>query len=261
MAPPITKGNSVDALVTAIRAEIMSGTLGPGRRINQDEWAERTQLSRTPVRVALERLEAEGFVKLLPRRGAVVVEMTPQYLEDILCARLLLEAGLGRAGAANLTDEDLDALRATNKEIQAVPLPEGHRSLVEPTHRFHTRLFQAAGTPMMERFTNQVVDHSHVFLNQYWYANRRIAQVTKLYFSELLPACEKRDLDRVETVIREQRIDLAAVILHERTHTSDLRVLPSQLSPAELNRLTAIIDRGEEPFGPTKPPTRRRRTA
>lgn len=259
MPPSISKGHSVDTLVTAIRAEIMSGTLGPGRRINQDEWAERTNVSRTPVRVALERLEAEGFVKLLPRRGAVVVEMTPEYLEDILCARLILEAGLGRAGANNLTPEDMESLRATYEEIQAIPLPEEHRSLVEPTHRFHMRLFEAAGTPMMQRFANQVVDHSHVFLNQYWYANRRLAQVTKLYFTELLAACEKRDLDRVETAIRDQRVDLAGVILHERIQVSELRVLPSQLSRDELRRLTAIINGNAEPFGPSKPPTTRRR--
>lgn len=255
--PSTKKGNSIDALVTAIRNDIMSGTLGPGRRINQDEWAERMSLSRTPVRVALERLEAEGFVKLLPHRGAVVVEMTPEYLEDILCARLILEASLGRAGAHNLTPDDFKVLHTAYEEIQAVPLPEGHRSLLEPTHRFHEQLFSASPTPMIHRFTTQVVDHSHVFLNQYWYTNRRIAQVTKLYFSELLTACKNHDLDRVERVIRDQRIDLAGVVLHERTQTTQLRVLPSLLTNDELHRLTALIDKGEEPHGPTKPTKRR----
>ena len=55
-------------------------------------------VSRTPVRLALERLEAEGFVKLLPQRGAIVTELTVNDLEDVLANRLVLEAALGRGG-------------------------------------------------------------------------------------------------------------------------------------------------------------------
>jgi DNA-binding GntR family transcriptional regulator len=250
MPPAMSDKSAVDALVEAIRSDIMTGALGPGQRIPQDAWAERMNVSRTPVRLALERLESEGFVTLLPRRGAVITEMTVAYLEDVLSTRLLLEAGLGRAGARNLTPDDVKVLEEILAEIEAVVLPEGHPQLGEPAHRFHVHLYQAAGAPIMNRFAMQVVDHTHVFLNRYWYANRRIAQVAKIYFGELFRACRAGDVNRVERLIRDHRVDIAGVILQDRVKTSDLRTLPGILTPAELARLAAIIDEGRDPAGP-----------
>lgn len=259
MVTTTDRGHRVDALVDAIHSAITSGTLSPGQRIDQDEWAERMNLSRTPVRLALERLEAEGFVKLLPRRGAVVAQITPQSLEDILAARLVLEPSLGRIGAGNLTAADMESLRESNREVQLIRLPQGHRDLYEPAHRFHDTLYLAAAAPMMYRYAVQAADHSHVFLNRQWYANRRIAQVTKLYYDELLAACQESDLDRVESVMREHRINLAGVIFQENMQMRDLRVLPKLLSPAELRRLTALVDGGEEPAWPSPLKVARRR--
>lgn len=250
MSPVKTERSAVDALVEAIRADIMTGALGPGQRINQDAWAERMKMSRTPVRLALERLESEGFVQLLPRRGAVITEMTTTYLEDVLATRLVLDASLARAGARNLTDDDLTALGKINREIQAVPLPEGHVDLVDPAHRFHERLHLAADAPMMQRFAAHVVDHTRVFLSRIWYANRRIAQATTAYFDELYRACEARDLDRTEQLVRDHRIDVAGVLLQDRVRVEDLHVLPGILSDDELARLTAIVDHGHDPTGP-----------
>jgi DNA-binding GntR family transcriptional regulator len=257
MSPAPSDKSAVDALVEAIRNDIMSGVLGPGQRIPQDAYGERLKVSRTPVRVALERLESEGFVKLLPHRGAAVTEMTITYLEDVLSGRLLLEAGLSRAGARNLTADDLKALRKILEEIDAVVLPEGHAQLVDPAHRFHVRLYEAAAAPMMTRLALQVVDHTHVFLSRFWYANRRIAYVTKVYFSELYKACRAGDLDRVERLVRDHRVDIAGVILQDRARIKDLRTLPGILTPSELLRLSAITDDGKEPTGPSRSTARR----
>jgi DNA-binding GntR family transcriptional regulator len=248
---------AVDALVDAIRADIMSGALGPGQRINQDAWAERMNISRTPVRLALERLESEGFVQLLPRRGAVITEMTATYLEDVLSTRLVLESSLGRAGTRNLSDEDVAALQAINWEIDAIALPDGHTDLVDPAHRFHERLYFAADAPTMHRYAAQVTDHTHVFLNRVWYANRRIAHVTKRYFAALYLACEGRDADRAERLIRDHRVDLSGVILQDRVRLRDLHVFPGILTHDELDRLAAIIDHGREPTGPASVPASR----
>jgi DNA-binding GntR family transcriptional regulator len=252
MSPVQQKANSVDALVEAIREDIMTGVLGPGQHVSQDGFAERMHVSRTPVRLALERLEAEGFVRLLPRRGAVITEMTVTHLEDVLSSRLLLESGLGRAAARNLTDDDLRTLAAIAKKIDAVVLPEGHPDLVEPSHQFNVCLYQAANAPMMNRLAMQVVDHAHLFLNRYWYAKRRLAQVTKLYYAELFKACKARDPERVERLMRDHRIDVAGVILQDRVRTPELRVFPGILSPAEFARLSTIVDDGGEPLGPAR---------
>jgi DNA-binding GntR family transcriptional regulator len=244
------KTTAVDALVEAIRKDLIAGVLGPGERIDQDEWAQRMDVSRTPVRLALERLEAEGFVTLVPQRGAIVAELTVVELEDVLASRLLLEAALGRAGTRNLSAADVATLAGLLHEINRLQLPEQHAALLEPAHQFHTCLYRAANAPRTMRFAMQVIDQTHVFLNRIWYANRRISQVTQAYFVELHQACVGRDLDRVERLIRDQRIDTAGVILQDRIRTSELSMLPGILTTVELARLEAIVDGGEEPRGP-----------
>src|SRR4029077_18237761 len=125
--------------------------------------------------------------------------------------------------ARNIDEEARGALRAIGEEIEAIRLPEDNALMVDPAHRFHFRLYQLAQAPMMEKLAQQVVDHTRLFLNRLWYADRRIAQVGKIYFAELFKACDTGDLDRVERLIRDQRVDMAGVILQGRYKVDDLR--------------------------------------
>jgi DNA-binding GntR family transcriptional regulator len=250
MPPPRRQNSAVDALVEALRSDIRSGNLRPGQRIDLDEWGEGMGASRTPVRLALERLEAEGFVKLSGRRGATIIEVTLAHIEDVLCTRLVLDAALGRAGASNMKQQDLDELHSLLQQIEAIKLPEDHAKMVDPAQRFHAQLFHAAGAPMMHRLAMQSVHHTDVFLSSMWFTNRRIADVGKAYFAELCGACEARDVDRVGDLIRGYRVDMAGVVLQDRVRTEDLRILPGVLTKAEFLQLQAIVDDGHDPVGP-----------
>src|SRR5690349_4953493 len=74
-----------------IREAILDGELPAGARLKEDELAERLDVSRTPVREALRRLEAEGLVVHEPKRGAAVRSYTPEELDDMYRLRALLE--------------------------------------------------------------------------------------------------------------------------------------------------------------------------
>ena len=89
------------------------------------------------------------------------------------------------------------------------------------------------------RIATQAHDHTHVFLSRMWSANRRISDIGKVYYGELYKACAARDLDRVERLIRDMRIDMAGVILQDRVRTAELRILPGVLTDSELARLRA----------------------
>lgn len=255
MPPPRRENSTVDALVEALRHDIMTGTLKPGQRVDLDEWGERVGASRTPVRQALERLETEGFVKLSGRRGATIIEVTLTHIEDVLSTRLVLDATLGRAGARNLEEKDFQILASLLADIEAIQLPEQHAQMVGPALAFHSFLYQAAGAPMMQRLATQTVHHTNVFLSSMWFSNRRIAYVGKTHFKQLYAACLEKDIDRVERLIREYRIDMAGVILQDRVRTAELRILPGVLTEPEFLRLQAIVDDGEDPLGSTDAPT------
>ena len=75
----------------ALRERIIEGALRPGERIRERELAEELNVSRIPIREAMPRLEAEGFIRTLPRRGAVVTEMTIGDVEELFVVRSSLE--------------------------------------------------------------------------------------------------------------------------------------------------------------------------
>jgi len=80
----------------SIRDEILLGKLNSGRRLTEDYFAERFEISKSPVREALNRLEAEGLVKIVPRRGAFVVDFSVQDVKEIYELRELLENAVVR---------------------------------------------------------------------------------------------------------------------------------------------------------------------
>jgi DNA-binding GntR family transcriptional regulator len=232
----------VDEIVAHIRDEIVEGRIAPGQRLEQEIWAERIGVSRSHLRLGLERLEAEGFVQLLPRRGAVVTEMTIEHIEDVLTTRLVLDAALGRAGAHKITDEELARLGEISDELQQLSLPDDHARLIELAHEFHVDLYRAAGSVMMTRFASQVTDHTYVFLNRLWHANRRVARSSQAYIARLFDAINLRELDRVERLMRDHRIDLAATVFQGRIRARELGLFSGVLNEAELDRFTALID-------------------
>ena len=95
---------SVEEVVTnALREAILSGELRPGDRLLQEQLAEQLRVSRIPLRDALRRLEAEGLVRIGPRRGAEVTSLTPSDVKEIYDLRIKLETELLEAAIAALT--------------------------------------------------------------------------------------------------------------------------------------------------------------
>jgi DNA-binding GntR family transcriptional regulator len=91
-----------------IRGRILDGTLKPGERLVEDRLSTELGVSRVPVREALRGLSVEGLVTLLPRRGATVVEITPETVAELVEVRALLE-GLNAKLAAQRHDPEIVA--------------------------------------------------------------------------------------------------------------------------------------------------------
>jgi DNA-binding GntR family transcriptional regulator len=80
---------------------VITGELAPGARLVEDRLADRLGVSRNPVREALQTLASEGFVEILPRRGAVVAQITAEQAEDLFDVRMALEPLAARLAARN----------------------------------------------------------------------------------------------------------------------------------------------------------------
>ncbi|HKT55380.1 MAG TPA: GntR family transcriptional regulator [Microbacterium sp.] len=97
---PGQSGEALDLLVYEwVRERVIDGTFKPGERIRERNLAEELQVSRIPIREAFPRLESEGYIKTLHRRGAVVAEMTVQDVRELFQVRSSLEVLAARLAA------------------------------------------------------------------------------------------------------------------------------------------------------------------
>ena len=96
-----------DVVFENLREAIVEGRLKPGQRLMEVQLAEQLGVSRTPVREAIRKLELEGLVVMLPRKGAYVANMSLKDLIDVLEIRASLEGLAASLAAERITDEDI----------------------------------------------------------------------------------------------------------------------------------------------------------
>ena len=97
-----------DVVFQTLRQAILKGELKPGERLMEIQLAQKLGVSRTPVREALRKLELEGLVIMIPRRGAIVADITIQDLNDVLEVRIVLENMAIEKACARMTEEDIE---------------------------------------------------------------------------------------------------------------------------------------------------------
>ncbi|MFJ7357475.1 GntR family transcriptional regulator (plasmid) [Rhizobium oryzihabitans] len=98
------------AAAEEIRSRILEGVFPPGRQLRQEELAQEFGISRIPIREALLLLESEGIVRIQPHRGAVVVELSAEEVEELFNMRILFEPFLLERSAPHLAPADFEKL-------------------------------------------------------------------------------------------------------------------------------------------------------
>ncbi len=124
----------------AIRADIIEGRFGPGDRITEAEIATTVAVSRTPVREALHRLEAEGLIRFVPNHGAFVTSWGVEEAEETFELRARLEGYAAELCAARATDDEIEQLRdlAEAQLAAAIGRPRGYlKKIADLNNRFH----------------------------------------------------------------------------------------------------------------------------
>lgn len=137
------------AVFEEIRRRIVAGAWEPGERILEDQLAAELDVSRNPVREALQALAAEGFVELEPRRGARVATISPDRVAELFEVREVLEGLVAKLAAQRCTASDLDELRAVLDDGLRTADAKDLASLPALNTRFHQLLASIAGNEML----------------------------------------------------------------------------------------------------------------
>ena len=131
-----------------IRRRLADGTYPPGSRLREEDLAAQLGMSRTPIREAVRRLDAEGWVRVLPNQGAFAAEWSNQDVAEIFNLRALLEPHAAERAAANPDPRALATLKAACEQAEAA-IPGGGLASLEAISdanvRFHRTLWEMSG--------------------------------------------------------------------------------------------------------------------
>jgi DNA-binding GntR family transcriptional regulator len=136
---------------------IITREILPGKKICEETLAQEIGVSRTPIREALFRLEHEGIVKIIPRRGAFVVKQSKENIIEILQIREVLEALIVRLVTPLLEESDIIELRSCLEKLRATPEEERH--VIEYTDselEFHSLLLRRCPNQMLRQMMAMV---------------------------------------------------------------------------------------------------------
>lgn len=122
--------------------DIQNGTLPPGSRLTETDIAARFEISRTPVREAIRKLEADGLVSHKPRAGAVVRQLTYPEIMELYEMRYVLEGTAARLAARSASSVEIEELASINADMAQDP--EDGRRMFDLNRQFHTTLIAAA---------------------------------------------------------------------------------------------------------------------
>ena len=131
-----------------LRDQIIRGEIPEGAQLRQDVIASRYQVSRIPVREALRQLDAEGLITILPNRGAIVPELSPDDIEELFAIRALLEPEVLKHSIPRLSPADFaHADEILDKFIKELRREDHISSWGRLNWQFHSTLYSRAERP------------------------------------------------------------------------------------------------------------------
>jgi len=146
-----------DEVFARLHERIVTGDLAPGDRVDAGDIAESLGVSRTPVREAILRLDAQGLVERMPYRGVVVTAVDQTAAEDVAALRIHLETLAARAATPRLQPQDLARMGEVHEQLEAVMSgPDAQRGFTELNREFHTTLYRAAGSATLVRLIDDL---------------------------------------------------------------------------------------------------------
>jgi DNA-binding GntR family transcriptional regulator len=148
-----------DQVLTELRRRIVEAEYGPGERLREDRLASDFGVSRNPVREALRVVEAEGFVHVEPRRGAVVAVPDERTMRELFAVRALLEPLAARLAAERASRADLVALRELLDAAREATDDGDYARVAELNTALHARVAELSGNRWVVQFSATMYRH------------------------------------------------------------------------------------------------------
>ena len=190
-----------DVVFQTLRQAILKGELQPGERLMEIKLAERLGVSRTPIREAIRKLELEGLVVMIPRKGAAVANITEKDTKDVLEVRRTLEMFAVEVACERITEEQLTELKKAAKAFESSKGSMDLIRIAETDMNFHEIIYEATHNERLVQMLNNLRENMYRYRIEYLKDPNYYDSLVREH-QEILDAIEKRNKERAGICMR-----------------------------------------------------------
>lgn len=156
-----------DVVFNTLRQAILTGELKPGERLMEIHLANKLGVSRTPIREAIRKLELEGLVTMIPRRGAEVAQITEKSMNDVLEVRRALDSLCVELACERITQEDTERLGLACEAFEAAVRTGDIKKIARADVELHDIIVQATGNQRLVQLINNLSEQMYRYRFEY----------------------------------------------------------------------------------------------
>jgi DNA-binding GntR family transcriptional regulator len=231
MAIDNTSGSAIprqslsSAVADKLRTQIIRGEIPEGSQLRQDVIAAKYHVSRIPVREALRQLDAEGLITIVPNRGAIIPQLSPNDIEELFAIRALLEPEILKLSIPRLLPADFaEAESVLNKYVDELQRESHIATWGQLNTQFHSILYSRAERPHFMAIIRNVNHTGERYTRLQLYLTHGVKRANEEHH-RILELCRKRDVEAACELLR-QHIQYAGQSLKQVLQQNRLMVPP-----------------------------------
>ncbi len=212
-----------DVVFNTLRQAILTGELKPGERLMEIHLANRLGVSRTPIREAIRKLELEGLVTMIPRRGAEVAQITEKSMKDVLEVRRTLDALSAELACERISPEEEEALKKACQDFEDAVKTKDAKIIAKADVALHDIIAAATGNQRLIQLINNLAEQMYRYRFEYIKdssQHERIIQEHRIIYESIVKKDKEAASEMAKTHIDNQE---KAVIARIRMEQSNIK--------------------------------------
>ena len=188
-----------DVVFNTLRQAILRGELKPGERLMEIHLANKLGVSRTPIREAIRKLELEGLVTMIPRRGAEVAQITEKSMNDVLEVRRAMDALCVELACDRITPEELQDLKKACDTFEAAVKTDDIKQIAQADVAFHDIIYAATDNRRLIQLLNNLREQMYRYRIEYLKKKECYPQLLEEH-QTIIDSIESRDKGRATQI-------------------------------------------------------------
>lgn len=191
-----------DVVFNTLRQAILKGEMEPGERLMEITLANKLGVSRTPIREAIRKLELEGLVHMIPRKGAVVASISEKDMRDVLEVRITLEELAVKLAVKNMTEEDIAMLKKAGQAFENAVISRDIVNIVEADVAFHDIIYNKTENNRLIQIISNLREQMYRYRLEY-VKDARTHSILISEHNDIIACLAKKDVEAAKAAVRE----------------------------------------------------------